>query len=176
MTAKSTVGSPSGTQCEGEDVALETTVDPKVVASGSQPTLTYTTTIKNNSLTDLNVSMVRNELPPGFSYVASSTKYLLQPSGTELATFNPTTVVTGGRQRLTWYPQPFNTAVLAAGETKTFIFQATADSALAKGNYRTESWAFFIEYDSAESTYTWPTGLVQALDPSRPRPLMTPMG
>ena len=81
MTAKATVGSPSGTQCEGEDVVLTTTVDKQVVASGTQPTLTYTTTIKNNGLTDVHVSMVRLKLPAGFSYVSSSSNYLLQPSG-----------------------------------------------------------------------------------------------
>ena len=165
MTAKATVGSPSGTQCEGEILVLTTTVDKQVLASGTQPTLTYTTTIKNNGLTDVHVSMVRLKLPAGFSYVPSSTKYVLQPSGAEMATLNPSTLVTDGRQRLTWYPQPFSDLVLGAGQTKTLIFKVQPDNALVKGTYRTEAWAFFTEYNSAESPYTWPTALVQVLDP-----------
>ena len=165
MTAKVTVRSPSGTQCEGEDVVITTTVDKKVVASDTQPTFTYTTTIKNQGLTDVHISMVRNKLPTGFSYVPSSTKYVLQPSGAEMATLNPSTLITGGKQRLSWYPQPFATSTLGPGETKTLTFQAMPDAALVKGAYRTEAWAFFTEYNSAEAPYTWPTALVQVLDP-----------
>ena len=165
MTAKAAVGSPSGTLCHGEEVVLKTTVDKEAVATGTQPTFTYTTTIQNNGLTNLTLTTFRSKLPSGFSYVVSSAKYLLLPSGTEVAAANPTTLVTAGRQSLTWFPQPFDTDALAAGVTRTLTFQATPDVALVKGNYRTESWAFFEEYDSDQTPYTWPTALVQALDP-----------
>ena len=144
---------------------LTTTVDKKLVASGTQPTVTYTTTIQNTGSTALPISMVRHKLPPGFSYVSGSAQYQSQPGGTVFGAIDPSLAFSSGKWRLTWFPQPFANGNLNPGETKTLIFQAKPTADLLKGNYRSESWMFFTGIDSAQTPYTWPTALVQVLDP-----------
>ena len=165
MTAKATVGSPSSNLCVGENLVLTTTVVADLVATGSQPIFTYTTTIQNNGTTNVNFSMFRSKLPPGFSYVASSAKYVAPPNTNQIATAEPAVLISGGRERLTWYPRPFDSAVLVSGGTKTLIYQAQPSAALTKGTYRAETWAFFSEFASDETPYTWPTAAVQVMDP-----------
>ena len=163
LTAPVAVGSPSGTLCAGEELVLTTTVTPNTTASDTQPTFTYTTTVQNNGPTELHFSMVKQKLPPGFSYTVNSATQLV--GGSPQFMVDPSIVTTGGRQTLTWYPQPFADEDLYPGVPKTLIFQATPNTPLARGDYRAESWAFFREIDSAETPYTFPTALIRVRDP-----------
>ncbi|MDP3064663.1 MAG: hypothetical protein Q8O40_15885 [Chloroflexota bacterium] len=149
-TAKVRVGSPATELCGGEAITLTKTVDPAIAAAGTPTTFTYTIAIQNTGTSTLNMSKIRDLLPPGLFYVSGST------TG-DITTANPNTTMFQGSQRLDWDFSPKHQ--IPAGATRTLSFQATATA--APGKYWNEVWVTVDEF--AYSIYSWPTAVVQAM-------------
>lgn len=126
-TAAVTVGSPSSGVCDGTAVAVSAAVDPDSVIAGISTTFAFAVVIDNIGSTDAGVSEVRDLLPVGFLYVASST-------GGDLTAQEPNTQFQQGRQRLTW---SFNPSVtIPSGESRTLLLEA--DAALPPARYASD--------------------------------------
>ena len=126
-TAPVTVGSPASGVCDGTAVRVSVTVDPDSAIAGILTTFTFTVVIDNIGSTSVGVSQVRDLLPVGFLYVASST-------GGDLTAQEPATGFQQGRQRLTWSFNPSN--AIPSGESRTLIFET--DATLAPGRYASD--------------------------------------
>ncbi|MBI2867042.1 MAG: DUF11 domain-containing protein [Chloroflexi bacterium] len=150
-TAKITVGSPPNGLCQGAAVDVAKTVDPQVALSNVLSSFTYTITIENGGTVVLNMSQIRDLLPPFFFYVSGS-------AAGDITTSNPQINMFSGRQRLTWAFSP--QVQVQPGQTKTLTFQATAQA--GPGDYWNEVWVTLDEF--ANPVYTWPTAPVTILD------------
>ena len=126
-TATVTVGSPSSGVCDDTAVAVSATVDPDSVIAGIATTFAFAVVIDNIGSTDVGVSEVRDLLPAGFLYVASST-------AGDLTAQEPDTKFHQGRQRLTWTFSP--SVTIPSGESRTLLLEA--DATLAPGRYGSE--------------------------------------
>ena len=126
-TAAVTVGSPSSGVCGGTAVAVSATVDPDSAVAGVSTTFAFAVVIDNIGSTDVGVSEVRDLLPAGFLYVASST-------AGDLTAQEPDTKFHQGRQRLTWTFSP--SVTIPSGESRTLLLEA--DATLAPGRYGSE--------------------------------------
>ncbi|MBI4310805.1 MAG: DUF11 domain-containing protein [Chloroflexi bacterium] len=149
-TAKVTVGSPAQTLCPGEAAKVTKDVSPAVVAGGALNTYTYTVHVANTGAEVLHMSLIRDMLPAGFTYVAGST------TG-DITTADPQTTLQQGRQRLDWTLSP--TVAAQPGAQLTLTFQTQA--ALGPGEYWNEAWITFDEF--SYTLYTWPSAVVTAM-------------
>ena len=150
-TAKITVGTPPNNLCQGAAAEVAKTVAPQVALNDVLSFFTYTITINSVGTAVLNMSQVRDLLPPFFFYVPGST-------AGDITTTDPQTIMYQGRQRLTWAFSP--QIQIQPGETKTLTFQATAQA--GPGDYWNEVWVTLAEF--ANPLYTWPTAPVTVLD------------
>ncbi|MBI2916720.1 MAG: isopeptide-forming domain-containing fimbrial protein [Chloroflexi bacterium] len=148
-TVKVTVGSPSDGLCQGAAAMLTKTVTPNRVSAFAATTYTYTMTLQSVGTDILNMSLIRDYLPSGFSYVTGST------SG--VTTAEPTGTQWQGRQRLDWSFSPKHQ--VQPGGTMTLTFQAQATA--APGEYWNEAWVTVDEFTNP--LYTWPTAKVQVM-------------
>jgi uncharacterized repeat protein (TIGR01451 family) len=160
MTARVRVGNPVDQFCPGEAVMVTTHLDQNVAPTGTSHQYTYTIEIENVGDTTLHIDRISDILPIGFTYVPGET--------TGLTNWDPTITVdfpAEGNTHLEW-SEPFDGAPpeLAPGQTLTLAFKADATLA-TMGNFANEVWVYFTEYSgSDEAVYTWPTGVIRAMD------------
>ena len=112
-------------------LATSKTASPTSTSAGG--TITYTITVVNSKDDDVDVEQVIDELPPGFSFVTSSTS-MRDPNNVQVSTADPAKVI---RQLIWTVPA---TTTLAAGETMTVTFQALA--ATTAGVYCNEAFVY----------------------------------
>ena len=152
-TARVQVGSPPGTLCGGQAVSVTKTVTPQVAPGDVLNSFTYTIALESAGTDALNLSRVRDLLPPGFLYASSST------TG-DLAWGEPTVTMLQGRQRLTWDLAP--AFQLDPGQTVSVSFGTEATT--PSGDYWNEAWITFDEF--TYSIYTGPTARVKLMSVS----------
>ena len=152
-TARVTVGSPPNNLCAGTALDLGKTVQPAVAVGEALTTYTYTIDLDNVGTADLTMTRIRDLLPAGFLYVASST------TG-DVTTADPTTTMWQGRQRLTWDFSPG--LLIQPGDQRALTFQTQAQ--VAAGGYWNEVWVTLEEF--SHTLYTGPTAQVQAMSVS----------
>lgn len=147
-TAKIIVGNPANTACPDAVVNLTKTVDRDIVFLLEPTTFTYTIAIENVGSQTVNLTKVRDLLPPGnIIYVSGSS------SG--IATSDPSQRLVNGRWELTWGINP--KIPLPPGEIMTQTFQA--DATLEVGQYCNEAW-MILQGTSDSEIYSWPTACV----------------
>ncbi len=149
-TAPVFVGSPPSTLCPGAAVSISKQVSPATAPANAPVTSNYTIVVQNLGTVILNVSRIRDLLPPGFLYGAGST------SG-DIAQNDPNTTNFQGRQRLDWNFVP--RLQIYPGETRTLSFEAEATT--EPGRYWSDVWMYLDELQ--ESVYTWPTAMIEAM-------------
>ena len=119
-TAEGVVGAGNPKCGYHADVLLTKSVSPALAELGVETAFTYTITVENASLSTYELQQVEDLLPPGFTYVDSSTA--------GITTDNPTKAldVTLQRWRLTWgdAAAAVPLTVLSPGQTKTLVFEA----------------------------------------------------
>ncbi len=132
-TAYVTVG--TGQPNCGEAIKVSKTVLPEEVEPGVETTFTFTISIENTMLFDLPLDEIDDLLPPGFTYVASSSSGFWP--------YDPNSIkLTDSRWNLRWHMHM--AATLPAGQTVTQTFQATAT--LDTGyDYANEAWVDWKE-------------------------------
>ncbi|MEE9262602.1 MAG: hypothetical protein V3U95_08530 [Dehalococcoidia bacterium] len=132
-TAPVTVG--TGELNCGEGIKVSKSVDPLEAEPGVETTFTFTISIENTMLFDLPLDEIDDLLPPGFTYVASSSSGFWP--------YDPNSIkLTDSRWNLRWHMHM--AATLPAGQTVTQTFQATAT--LDTGyDYANEAWVDWKE-------------------------------
>ncbi len=149
-TARVTVGSPPNNLCAGKALDVAKTVQPAVVVGDALTTYTYTIGLDNVGTADLTMDRIRDLLPAGFLYVASST------TG-DVTTADPATTMWQGRQRLTWDFAPG--LLIQPADQRVLTFQTQAQA--VAGDYWNEVWVTLEEF--SYTLYTGPTAQVQAM-------------
>ena len=152
-TAKITVGSPPNNLCAGRALEVNKAVEPAVAVGDYLTDYTYTITLDAIGTADLTMERIRDLLPPGFLYVASST------TG-DVTNADPTTTMFQGRQRLDWNFDP--KLLIYPGDKKVLAFQAQAQ--VAPGDYWNDVWVTLDEFP--HKLYTGPTAQVEVMSVS----------
>lgn len=147
LTAKIIVGNAGSTLCPGLVVRVSKTVTPEVPAAGVTTTFTYTITLQNDGTVDAEINNVIDLLPPGFDYVLGSSQGVVDEDPSIVLKNN------GTQEQLTWDDDDLE---IASGETRTLIFQTTAN--VTGGDYFNEA-TVNVE-DQNYDLYTWPTARV----------------
>ena len=149
-TAAILVDSPATALCPGQAMNITKVVEPSTSSGNTMTTYTYTITVENTGLADLELEKIRDLLPVEFLYTANS-------AAGDITTAEPATTMFKGRQRLDW---DFSTPkTIAPGQTRILTFDAQA--AVEPGDYWNEIWLTFSQF--AYPAYSWPTAVVEAM-------------
>jgi uncharacterized repeat protein (TIGR01451 family) len=152
LTAKLVVGSPPSLLCPGDTVRVTKSVDPELVPANAEQTFTYTISIENTGVVDRTLKEIKDLLPPGFSYVESSSSGITVTEPQEKENKGPN----NDRLELKWNVNPF-TVPAATTLTQEFKATATPDS----GDHFNEVW---LKFDGlSDDAYTWPTAKIEAM-------------
>ncbi|MFH0768778.1 MAG: hypothetical protein V1932_04330 [Chloroflexota bacterium] len=159
----------TGATTQGGLIDVTKSAVPSFVPPGTPTDITYTITIKNQQVSNDQIQVITDYLPPGFYYIGPT-------SG--LTTINPVTTygpINGvDRWKLEWKKAQFpggNDISIAAGDTKTMVFKARTSENVSGSYYNelviqtknpvpAEFSTLGLTYTDFNSGYTWNSAAV----------------